>query len=161
LAYLVGQGNITRGDPSDDGMGEEGITAVGFNKLLRRVANDGALRGVIVRIDSGGGDAVASDEIWREMNALARKKPLIVSMSDAAASGGYYMAMTGDPIVAYPGTFTGSIGVVFGKPNLHGFSDKIGISEDILTRGRFADIDSDYHPLSPEARAKLREGIDE
>ena len=71
------------------------------------------------------------------------------------------MAMTGDPILAYAGTYTGSIGVVFGKPNLHGLYDKLGITQDSLQRGRFADIDSDYKPLSPEARRKLREGIDQ
>jgi protease-4 len=160
VAFLVGQGGITRGSPSDDGMAEDGITAEGFNKLLRRVGNDASIRGVIVRIDSGGGDAIASDEIWREMNELAKRKPLVVSMSDAAASGGYYMAMTGDPIVAYPGTYTGSIGVVFGKPNAHGLYDKLGVSIDGLKRGRFADIDSTYRPLTPPEREKLRQGID-
>ena len=161
LAFLVGEGAITRGDPGDDGIGQDGITSEGFNKLLRRIGNDGNIRGVIVRIDSPGGDATASDDIWREMNALSKKKPLVISMSDAAASGGYYMAMTGDPIVAYPGTFTGSIGVVMAKPNLHGLYDKLGITVDSLTRGRFADLDSAYHPLSPAGREKLRERIDE
>jgi len=159
LAFLAAQGDITRGDPSDDG-NEDGIRAEGFNKVLRRVGNDSNIRGVIVRIDSGGGDSFASDEIWREMNLLSKKKPLVLSMSDAAASGGYYMAMTGDSVVAYPGTFTGSIGVVFLKPNLHGLYDKLGISLDTLTRGKFADIDSTDHPLTPEGRAKLREGIE-
>ncbi len=161
IAFLVGQGDITRGGSGDDGYGESGIGAEGFNKLLRRVGNDGSIRGVIVRIDSPGGDAMASDDIWREMNLLSKKKPLVISMSDAAASGGYYMAMTGDPILAYAGTYTGSIGVVFGKPNLHGLYDKLGISLDTLTRGRYADIDSEYHPLTADARAKLRAGIDE
>jgi protease-4 len=160
VAFLVGQGDITRGSSGDDGYNEEGIGAAGFNKLLRRVGSDDSIRGVIVRIDSPGGDAVASDEIWREMNLLSKKKPMVISMSDAAASGGYYMAMTGDPILAYPGTFTGSIGVVFGKPNLHGLYDKLGLTQDTLTRGRNADIDSEYHPLTEEARRKLREGID-
>jgi len=160
IAFLVAQGDITRGSSSDDGFAEEGIGAEGFDKLLRRVGSDGSIRAVIVRIDSPGGDAMASDDIWREMNLLSKKKPLVISMSDAAASGGYYMAMTGDPIIAYPGTYTGSIGVVFGKPNLHGLFDKIGVTEDSLMRGRFADIDSEYEPLSPAARAKLREGID-
>jgi len=104
---------------------------------------------------------MASDDIWREMNLLSKKKPMVISMSDAAASGGYYMAMTGDPVLAYAGTFTGSIGVVFGKPNLHGLYDKLGITLDTLTRGRYADIDSEYKPLSPDARRKLREGIDQ
>ena len=86
---------------------------------------------------------------------------MVISMSDTAASGGYYMAMTGDPIVAYPGTLTGSIGVVFGKPNLHGLYDKLGITKDAIQRGTNADIDSDYTPLTPEERALLRDGIDE
>jgi len=90
-----------------------------------------------------------------------RKKPTVISMSDAAASGGYYMAMTGDPIVAYPGTLTGSIGVVFGKPNLHGLYDKIGITKDAIERGRHAGIDSDYRPLTEDERQMLRAGIDE
>jgi protease-4 len=160
IAFLVGQGDITRGSSSDDIYGEEGIGAEGFDKLLRRAGSDNSIRAVIVRIDSPGGDAMASDDIWREMNLLSKKKPTVISMSDAAASGGYYMALTGDPIVAYPGTFTGSIGVVFGKPNLHGLFDKLGVTEDSLQRGRFADIDSEYEPLSPAARQKLREGID-
>src|SRR5437763_1437465 len=150
VAFLVGQGDITRGSSSDDVFGEEGITAEGFDKLLRRVGSDNSIRAVIVRIDSPGGDAMASDDIWREMNLLSKKKPTVISMSDAAASGGYYMAMTGDPILAYAGTYTGSIGVVFGKPNLHGLYDKLGISKDWIQRGRHAAIDSDYQPLTPE-----------
>jgi protease-4 len=94
------------------------------------------------------------------MNELARKKPVVISMSDAAASGGYYIAMNGSPIVAYAGTLTGSIGVVFGKPNLHGLYDKLGIDKAILSRGKFADIDSDYKPLDDAEKAKLRAGID-
>jgi protease-4 len=70
------------------------------------------------------------------------------------------MAMTGDRIVAYPGTLTGSIGVVFGKPNLHGLYDKLGITKDMIKRGRFADIDSDYTELTPAALEKLKDGID-
>jgi protease-4 len=161
VAFLVGQGEITRGDAGDDEYDETGISAEGFNKLLRKVGNDGSIRGVIVRIDSPGGDALASDDIWREMNLLSKRKPVVISMSDAAASGGYYMAMTGDPLLAYAGTYTGSIGVVFGKPNLHGLYDKLGITQDALLRGRYADIDSEYKPLSPDARRKLREGIDQ
>jgi protease-4 len=160
IAMLVGDGSITRGSAGDDGSSEDGIRATGFNRLLRRIGGDSSVDGVVVRIDSGGGDAVASDEIWREMNLLSKKKPVVISMSDAAASGGYYMAMTGDPIVAYPGTLTGSIGVVFGKPNLHGLYDKLGITKDMLARGRFAAIDSDYNDLSPVELAKLKEGID-
>ena len=161
VALLVAEGAITRGDPGDTGISESGITSEGFVRLLRQVANDALIKGVVVRIDSPGGEVTASDDIWREMNLLSKKKPTVISMSDVAASGGYYMAMTGDPIVAYPGTLTGSIGVVFGKPDLHGLYDKLGITKDSLKRGRFADIDSDYKALSPEERRKLREGIDE
>ncbi|HEY1338542.1 MAG TPA: signal peptide peptidase SppA, partial [Bryobacteraceae bacterium] len=160
VALLIGSGDIVRGDPSDDGS-EDNLTSYGFNKLLHQVANDSMIRAVIVRIDSPGGEVTASDEIWREMNLLSKKKPTVISMADVAASGGYYMAMTGDPILAYPGTLTGSIGVVFGKPNLHGLYDKLGVSKDAIQRGKHADIDSDYTPLSPDEREMLRQGIDE
>ncbi len=158
IAFVVAEGDITRGSPDSDGT--DGIQSEYFNRILRQVSNDSSVKGAIVRIDSPGGEVTASDELWREMNQLSKKKPLVISMSDYAASGGYYMAMTGDPIVAYSGTVTGSIGVVFGKPNLHGLYDKVGLTKDEITRGRFADIDSDYIPLSDAGRAKLKEGID-
>ena len=161
IALVTGQGGITRGEDGQDLSGDSGIESEGFDKLLRRVGNDADIKGVVVRIDSPGGEVFASDAIWREMNLLSKKKPLVISMSDTAASGGYYIAMTGDPVVAYPGTVTGSIGVVFGKANLHGLYDKLGVTKDMLTRGRFADIDSDYQPLSAAAREKLRSAIDE
>jgi protease-4 len=161
IAIVIGEGDIVRGDPDDTGAAEPALTAYGFNKLLKRVENDSTVKGVIVRIDSPGGEVTASDDIWRQMNLLGKKKPMVISMSDLAASGGYYMAMTGDPIIAYPETETGSIGVVFGKPNLRGLYEKIGISKDAIQRGKHADIDSDYTPLTPEEREKLRAGIDE
>jgi protease IV len=161
IALVIGDGEIVRGNPGDNGSDERSLTSYGFNKLLKRVGNDSTVKGVIVRIDSPGGEVTASDDLWREMNLLSKKKPVVISMSDVAASGGYYMAMTGDPIVAYPETETGSIGVVFGKPNLHGLYDKLGVSKDAVQRGKHADIDSDYTPLTPEERAKLKDGIDE
>jgi len=161
IALVTAQGDISRGDSGSDISGDNGIESEGFDKLLQRVGNDGGVKGVIVRVDSPGGEVFASDAIWREMNLLSKKKPMVISMSDTAASGGYYIAMTGDPVVAYPGTFTGSIGVVFGKANLHGLYDKLGVSKDLLTRGRYSDIDSDYEPLSADGRAKLRQAIDE
>jgi protease-4 len=161
IALVVAEGDIVRGNPGDDASGGSSIASYGFDKVLREVGADSAIKGVVVRINSPGGEVTASDEIWREMNLLSKKKPMVISMSDAAASGGYYMAMTGDTIVAYPETETGSIGVVFGKPNLHGLYGKLGISKDGVQRGRHADIDSDYTPLSPEERQVLRDGIDE
>jgi protease-4 len=161
IALVVGAGDIVRGSSSDDGTGEEALTSYGFTRILRQVRNDSGIKGVIVRIDSPGGEVTASDEVWREMNLLSKKKPMVISMSDAAASGGYFIAMTGDPIVAYPGTVTGSIGVVFGKPYLRGLYDKIGVTKDGIQRGKHADIDSEYTPLTPDERQLLREGIDE
>lgn len=160
VALVVGEGSIMGGG-GQDGLWEEGVLrSRSFIRLLRKVGNDSQIKGVILRINSPGGDAIASDEILREVRLLRDKKPLVISMSDMAASGGYFIAMTGDPIVAYPNTFTGSIGVIYGKLNLRGLYDKLGIRKQYLTRGRFADIDSDYKPLSEPARAKLREGID-
>jgi protease-4 len=161
IALVVGEGDIVRGDASDNGSGEMELTSYGFEKVLSRVASDSGIKGVIVRIDSPGGEVTASDELWRQMNLLSKKKPMVISMSDVAASGGYYMAMTGDPIVAYAGTETGSIGVVYGKPVLHGLYEKLGVTKNAIDRGKHADIDSDYTPLSADERALLRKGIDE
>jgi protease-4 len=160
VALVVGEGSITRGSGTSF-VQDAGIQSGQFVKLLRQVGQDRTIRGAVIRINSPGGDSFASDEIWREMNVLSKKKPLVISMSDDAASGGYYIAMTGDPIVAYPSTFTGSIGVVFGKINLRGLYDKLGISKELMTRGRFADLDSDYEPLSEAGRQKVREGVDD
>jgi protease-4 len=157
IAFVVGEGTILHGSGGDALGSDEGFTSGAFIRQLREVAQDNSVKGVILRVDSPGGDAVASDEILREVKLLREKKPMVISMSDAAASGGYYVAMTGDPIVAYPNTYTGSIGVVFGKLTLRGLYDKLGITKDILTRGKNADIDTDYYPPSDTAKAKLNE----
>ena len=155
IALLVGEGDITRGATNDRGDGE-GITAAGMVKLLRQVRDDSTIKGVILRIDSPGGDGIASDDILHEAKLLSQRKPTVISMSDLAASGGYFIAMTGDPVIAYPNTETGSIGVFFGKINLRALYDKIGLNKEIFTRGHFADIDSDYKPLDDTQRAKLQ-----
>jgi protease IV len=159
IALIVGQGEITAGtgnETSDD----ESFTGTGFIKLLKQVENDSSIQGVIMRIDSPGGDAVASDNILHEVKNLSKKKPLVISMSDTAASGGYYVAVTGDPIIAYPNTLTGSIGVIFARFSLRGLYDKVGVDEQLLTRGKYADIDSAYVPLSDAERQKLTGQID-
>ena len=161
VAMVVAQGDIVRGSADNDGTEDGTLSSYGFDRLLRQAANDSSIKALLVRIDSPGGDANASDEMWREMNLASKKKPLVISMGDVAASGGYYMAMTGDPIVAYPSTETGSIGVVFGKPVLRGLFDKIGLNLDGIQRGRHADIESLDRPLSPDERELLRQGIDE
>ncbi len=161
VAIVYAVGAIMQGDSdSDPVFGDDVLGSDSFNKTLEQVREDDDIKAVILRIDSPGGDAFASDEMWREMQLLKEDKPLVVSMSDVAASGGYYMAMTKAPLVAYPGTYTGSIGVFFGKLNLHGLYEKIGIKKEILTRGRYADIYTDYRGLTDAERAKLREGIE-
>lgn len=159
VALIVGQGMITAGTGNETA-DDEGFTGTGFIKLLKQVENDSSIEGVIMRIDSPGGDAVASDQILHEVKNLSRKKPLVISMSDEAASGGYYVSVSGDPIVAYPNTLTGSIGVIFARFVLHGLFDKIGMNEQLLTRGRFADIDSPDAPLTDAERQKLTGQID-
>jgi protease-4 len=159
IAFIVGQGEITRGG-SGDSISNDGITASGLVKLMRQVKDDASIKGVILRIDSPGGDGIASDDILHEAKLLSAAKPTVISMGDLAASGGYFIAMTGDPVIAYPNTLTGSIGVFFGKLNLKGLFDKIGISTQILKRGRYADIDSETAPLTDEQRAKLRREIE-
>lgn len=159
VALLTAQGDILRGSLGGLLGDEQTITPAGVARQIRAVSDNASIKGVILRVDSPGGDAIASDEILADLKQLARKKPLVISMSDVAASGGYYISMTGDPVVAYPGTITGSIGVVYGKANLEGLYRKLGINTEILKRGRFADIDSGSRALTPEGRTKLRESL--
>ncbi|MBI4459491.1 MAG: signal peptide peptidase SppA, partial [Acidobacteria bacterium] len=156
IALVYAVGDITSGGDqvsplSGKTMGEKTMAAV-----LEEVEQDDSIRGVLLRIDSPGGDAFASENIWRSLLALRKKKPIVISMSDAAASGGYLIAMTGDPVVAEATTLTGSIGIIYGKVNLKGFYDKIGINKEIIARGRFAMLDSDYGPYTPEERRRVQ-----
>jgi protease-4 len=161
VAVVYAVGAIMQGESeSDPFFGERVLGSDSLAETLRQVRKDESIEAVILRVDSPGGDAFASDQIWREMQLLKEAKPLVISMSDVAASGGYYLAMAGAPIVAYPGTYTGSIGVFFGKINLRGLYEKLGIQKEILTRGRFADIDTDYRAMTSDERAKLRESIE-
>lgn len=160
IALLIGEGDIVSGEP-DNTFGTQGVIASGsFSKLVRQVRNDRSIKGVILRVDSPGGDAIASDEILHELKLLSHAKPLVISMSDLAASGGYFISMTGDPVLSYPDTITGSIGVLYVRPNLHGLYDKLGISDDMVSRGKLAEMDSPYVPLSDAARQKLHDGIE-
>jgi protease IV len=160
IAILAGEGDIVRGDPNDAFGGPTGISSGGFAKVVRRVRNDKSIRGVILRVNSPGGDSVASDEILHELKLLSAVKPLVVSMSDVAASGGYFISMTGDPVLSYSGTITGSIGVLYLRPNFRGLYDKLGIQANLLLRGQFADLDSVSQPLSDAGRRKLHESIE-
>jgi len=159
IALVVGEGEITRGTGSTSS-DDQGFTASGFIKLLKQAGDDSSIKGVILRVDSPGGDGVASDDILHEVKNLSKKKPVVISMSDLAASGGYFVAVTGDPIVAYPNTLTGSIGVIYARMSLHGLYDKIGVNKQLLSRGHYADLDSDYAPLNDDQRQKLTGQID-
>ncbi|MFN7973667.1 MAG: signal peptide peptidase SppA [Acidobacteriota bacterium] len=148
LVYETGQinGGHSQEDPLFGGktMGSDTIT-----DALREIRRDDGIKAVVFRVDSPGGSALASDVIWREVELIKKAgKPVIVSMGDVAASGGYYISTGADVIVAEPGTITGSIGVVTGKFALQGLYDKIGYSTDAVTRGQNAGIDSSTHPFS-------------
>ncbi len=161
IALLVGEGDIVRGDPQEAfGDAPTNISSGGFAKVIRQVRNDASIKGVIVRVDSPGGDSVASDEILHELKMLSASKPVAISMSDYAASGGYFISVTGDPIVAYPNTLTGSIGVLYIRPNVHGLFDKLGLTEDQISRGKMANLDDVSQPLSDAGRQKLHESIE-
>lgn len=160
IAILVGEGEIVRGDPQDGLGGTGNISSGGFSRLIRQVRGDSSIKGVIVRVNSPGGDSVASDEILHELKLLSAAKPLTISMSDYAASGGYFISMTGDPIVSYPDTLTGSIGVLYIRPNLHGLFDKLGVQEDQISRGKLANLDDMTQPLTDAGRQKLHESIE-
>ncbi|XP_057770568.1 serine protease SPPA, chloroplastic-like isoform X2 [Salvia miltiorrhiza] len=121
------------------------IIAEQFIQKIRRVKESKKYKAVIIRIDSPGGDALASDLMWREIKLLAAAKPVIASMSDVAASGGYYMAMAADVIVAEKLSLTGSIGVVTGKFNLGKLYEHIGFNKEIISRGRYAEIVAAEH----------------
>ena len=159
IALLVGEGDIIRGS-GENAIGNQSVISSGqFIKVIRQVRDDSSVKGVILRVDSPGGDAVASDEILRELKLLSGAKPLVVSMSDVAASGGYFISMTGDPVFSYPNTITGSIGVLYVRPNIRGLLDKAGITQDSLTRGKLASIDSLFTPLSDAGYQKLHDAI--
>ncbi|XP_076933198.1 serine protease SPPA, chloroplastic-like, partial [Bidens hawaiensis] len=107
-------------------------------------------KAVIIRIDSPGGDVLASDLIWREIKLLAESKPVVASMVDMAASGGYYMAMAAGTIVSENLTLTGSIGVVAAKPNLGKLYEKIGFNKEIISKGQYAELYAADRPFRPD-----------
>ncbi|KAI9088467.1 hypothetical protein K1719_029916 [Acacia pycnantha] len=128
-----------------------GIIAEKFIEKIRKVRESKQYKAAIIRIDSPGGDALASDLMWREIRLLAASKPVIASLSDVAASGGYYMAMGAGTIVAESLTLTGSIGVVTGKFNLGKLYEKIGFNKEIVSRGKYAEVlAAEQRPFRPD-----------
>jgi protease-4 len=130
-----------------------------ITEMLRQIGGDNRIRAVVVRIDSPGGSAMASDIIWREIAALRREKPVVVSMGSLAASGGYYIASAANKIYADAVTLTGSIGIYYGKADLSGLLSKIGVSPVTFKRGESADIQSWTRPYTDKEREQLKRQI--
>ena len=120
-------------------------------------ANDKSIKAIVLRVDSPGGSALASDLIWHAIENAKAKKPVVVSMSDVAASGGYYIACNANKIVAEPSTITGSIGMFMGKPVVKGFYDWLGVTNEYTMRGKNAGIFRETEKWTPEERAKMVE----
>lgn len=154
VAVVYALGPILPGssDALDLSASEE-ITAEDYLKILTEIEKDASIKGVILRVNSPGGSAFASDLLFRRLVELGKKKPLITSMGDVAASGGYYLAMAGKKIIANPLSVTGSIGVVGGKLDLAGTYAKIGINKSTVARGQFAKLFSETGGFSPQERA--------
>ena len=131
------------------------ITPETLKEAFEKARTDDSVQAVVLRIDSPGGSALASDLIWREVMLTQREKPVVVSMGDIAASGGYYIAMAAGTIVAHPSTLTGSIGVFGGKLNMKGFYNKIGLTKEIIAHGQNATLYSDYGGFTPTERARV------
>jgi protease-4 len=127
----------------------------GFRRELETMADDARVAGIVLRIDSPGGSGLSSDLMWREIVQARRRKPVLVSMGNVAASGGYYLAAGADHVTAEAATLTGSIGVLAGKPVLRGLYDRLGVTKELVVRGNAA-RHSDYVALDDDNLAKLR-----
>ncbi|KAF3437965.1 hypothetical protein FNV43_RR20721 [Rhamnella rubrinervis] len=150
IAIIRASGSISR-VRSPLSISGSGIIGEQFIEKIRSVRESKRYKAAIIRIDSPGGDALASDLMWREIRLLAASKPVIASMSDVAASGGYYMAMAAQTIVAENLTLTGSIGVVTGKFNLGKLYEKIGFNKEIISRGKYAELlAAEQRPFRPD-----------
>ena len=156
IAIVYASGEITGGEGDDNTIGSERISAA-----LRKVRLDKKVKAVVFRINSPGGSSIASDVIWREVMLTKKVKPIIVSMGDYAASGGYYIACAADSIIAEPNTITGSIGIFAILPNMQKlFNDKLGVTFDGVKTGKYADMEGIDRPLNPEERAILQAQVD-
>lgn len=154
LVYVVGE--IMSGESERSPFGGDLAGSSTLARAIRQARTDADIKAIVLRVDSPGGSGTASEVIWRELSLARKSKPVIVSMGDVAASGGYYIAMPGDAIVAQPATITGSIGVFSGKFSLRGLYDKLGLRKEIVERGRSAAIFSEYRPWTEEERARIR-----
>jgi protease-4 len=158
IALIPVTGSIVPG--SDDGSGEETYaTSDNIRKAFEKAREDDDVRAVVLRINSPGGVATSSEVIWREAMLTRKEKPVVASMSDLAASGGYFIASACDAIVANPGTITGSIGVYAGKFDLSGLYEKIGLSQEMIKRGENAALFRETALFTEKERQKLTEDL--
>ena len=155
VAVIYAQGEIQSGKGSETVIGSERIS-----KAIRKARKDEKVKAIVLRVNSPGGSALASDVIWREMKLANEEKPVVVSMGDVAASGGYYIACASDKIYASPNTITGSIGVFGIMPNIEELmTDKIGITFDNVKTNKFADLGSVNRPLTQEEYDIIQKGV--
>lgn len=163
VAVVFAAGTIIRGAGGVEPWTEElFVGSDDLTRIFRDLAESRSVRAVVLRVDSPGGSALASDLILRELDLLAQEKPVVVSMSDLAASGGYYIASKARAIVAEPATITGSIGIVTGRFATASFEQEmLGVTRDPLSRGAHAGLWRDPEPWTPEEEAEVRSHMDQ
>ena len=159
IAVIYASGEIGSGSSQNSPSGGQSVGSDTVAKALNDAAADKTIKAIVLRVDSPGGSGLASDIIWRAVEMANQKKPVVVSMSDVAASGGYYISASAAKIIAQPSTITGSIGVVAGKPVMRGFYDWLGISNEYVLRGKTAGMFRETEKFSDEERAKFEEWI--
>jgi protease-4 len=159
IAVIYATGEIGSGSSQNSPSGDQSIGSDTVVKALNDATADKTIKAIVLRVDSPGGSGLASDIIWRAVEMANQKKPVVVSMSDVAASGGYYISASASKIIAQPSTITGSIGVVAGKPVMRGFYDWLGISNEYVLRGKTAGMFRETEKFSDEERAKFEEWI--
>ncbi|MCX6146969.1 MAG: signal peptide peptidase SppA [Candidatus Kapabacteria bacterium] len=160
IAIIFASGSISSGKANSPF--EDGIKSGSFVKDLREAKEDKDVKAIIIRIDSPGGSVIASDEMWEEIMKTRKVKPVYASMSDVAASGGYYMAMACDTIIAHPNTITGSIGVILAVPNFSGLLGKVGVGIDTVSTSSAAQFMNTGIAFSDKDKSqlyKIAEGI--
>ncbi|MFM7903090.1 MAG: signal peptide peptidase SppA, partial [Bacteroidota bacterium] len=152
IAVIYAVGDIVSGEGDESEIGSESLS-----KTIREVRTDDKVKAVVLRVNSPGGDALASDIIWREMELCRKAKPVIVSMGDVAASGGYYISCNADSIFAQPNTITGSIGVFGLMFNIQDMlKNKLGVTYDSYNTGSYADLGSMTRPMTESERAIMQ-----
>ena len=161
IALVVAEGEIVEGRSREGAFGGRSVGDHTLVDALREVRSRRGIRAVVLRIDSPGGSGDASDAIWQELRRLRREKPVVVSMGDVAASGGYYLACAGDAVVAGPATITGSIGVFGGKLNVLGLYRKLGFNVETVRRGEHADMWSPFRDFSEDERARYQKSLEQ